>query len=165
MKRENAVVVNHFMSSNLENFFELLAIQQSFDINKDQLYVNLIKAQQYIHPDKTITKSNLEKIEAAELSRKINLAYQVLLDDKKRAEHLLCLSGIYVNQEDSNVKPTDELLNEIFKLSEEGIMPEELKLKQQESIDDFREKFLAGKLQEAAQAIIKLQYLNKVKIS
>ena len=59
MRKVNVDVESLSMSS---NYFELLGVQQDFDIDKDLLHKNYIKLQQLLHPDKSINKPNSEKI-------------------------------------------------------------------------------------------------------
>ena len=159
MKKENAAVVNLSMFS---NFFELLNLEQKFDINQEQLQNNYIKLQNILHPDKLNSKSHAEKIIAIEAASKLNEAYHILKDNKKRAEYLLSLNKIIINQEtDNNVHPDPMMLNEILELSEDPDLKLITKMKA-ECWNNFKENYSKNMLNEAAQAIIKLQYLNKI---
>ena len=149
----------------MSNFFNLLNLEQIFDIDKDELHKNYIKLQQVLHPDKQINKSHVEKIMAMEYATKLNNAYQTLSDDKKRAEYLLSLDGIIINQEEgNNVAPDPIMLNEILEISEN---PESynISLMKEEAWNIFKRNYIKRDLQEAAQSLIKLQYLNKIKSS
>jgi molecular chaperone HscB len=150
---------------NESNYFKLLGIEQIFKIDQENLYQNYLKLQQILHPDKLLSKSNSEKLIAMEYASKINNAYEVLKDDKKRAEYLLYLEGVIINQEDgNNVDPSPLMLLEILEISENPLL-QEIEQMQQECWDNFNNNYSKGDLQNAAQAIIKLQYLSKVKIS
>ena len=159
MKKEDVAAVNHFMHDE-ENYFLIFGIDKSFYIDKHQLYQNYLELQKAFHPDKWINKSNTEKIHAHQFSAKLNEMYNILNDDKKRAEYLLSLENIIVNSDNSNITPSQETLMEILELSEnkddkkiESIKSEAWKL--------FIENYPSN-LTEAAQAIIKLQYLSKL---
>ena len=159
MRKENVDVENLSM---FNNFFELLNIKQSFEIDQEDLYNHYIKLQSLLHPDKLNSKSRAEKIIAIEAASKLNEAYYILKDDKKRAEYLLFLNNIIINQEtDNNISPDPMMLNEILELSEDP----DFKLiseKKDECWNIFKENYSKNILNQAAQAIIKLQYLNKI---
>lgn len=160
MKKVNADVVSHFMS---DNYFNWLNLDHKFDIDKEKLYQNYIKLQQILHPDKHLHKSGSERIVAMEYAAKINKAYQILNDDKKRAEYLLSLEGIIINQEENNnIHPDPVMLNEILEINE---APEDydIPLMKAECWEGFQNNYAKGNLQIAAQFIIKLQYLNNIK--
>ena len=159
MKKENAAVENLFMFS---NFFELLNMKQNFEIDQKELYNNYIKLQSFLHPDKLNSKSHAEKIITIEAASKLNEAYYILKDDKKRAEYLLYLNKIIINQEtDNNVLPDPIMLNEILELSEDPDL-NLIKSMKDECWNNFKINYSKNMLNEAAQAIIKLQYLNKI---
>lgn len=147
---------------NNQNYFELFKIKQDFLIDKQILYENFIELQKLFHPDKQINKSNVEKSVAIKLSQVANKAYDILNDDKKRAEYLLFLTGIVINQEEGNNIEADPLmLLEILEISEN---PQDYNLDSliEESWDNFKDNFANKDFTKAAQAIIKLQYLNKI---
>ncbi len=160
MKKVDVDVGNLSMSNCMDNYFELLNLPQKFEIDKKQLFKNYIQLQQLFHPDKLVNKSSAERILGAKNSANLNNAYQVLSDDKKRAEHLLLLNNIIVNKDDSNVKPDVSMLAEIMELSE---YPNKAKIAilKHECIEIFRNNY-HDNIQKAAQAIIKLQYLTKL---
>lgn len=161
MKKENAVAVNHSMSNQL-NYFNLLGIEKDFDIDKEVLYKNFLELQKLYHPDKLINKPHIEKIASLSLASRINQAYETLNDDKKRAEYLLLLENIVINQEfGNNINPAPEMLIEILELSEDKDI-EKIELLKEEAWGKFKYNYQIKNLKEAAQAIIKLQYLNKI---
>jgi molecular chaperone HscB len=161
MKKASAAAESPFMY-NGSNFFELLAIELKFQIDKEKLYQNYLKLQQLFHPDKSANKSNSERLLSVEYSVKLNEAYQTLNDDKKRAEYLLSLVGITINQEENNsISPDPHMLNEILEISEE---PEKYNISnmQKNCLEDFETNYKIKDFTNAAKSIIKLQYLNKI---
>lgn len=147
---------------NNQNYFELFKIKQDFFIDKQILHENFIELQKIFHPDKQLNKSNGERLAAINLSQVINKAYNILNDDKKRAEYLLSLYGVIVNQEEgNNVDADPKMLYEILEISENPQDYDIAKLKLQ-CLDDFVDNFAKEEFSEAAQAIIKLQYLSKI---
>jgi Fe-S protein assembly co-chaperone HscB len=160
MKKEDVDAENPSMFDLKQNYFELLNIPQQFEIDKEQLYKNYIKLQQLFHPDKLVNKSNAEKILGLEYAANINNIYQILNDDKRRAEYLLLLRGIIVNTDDNNIKPDPLMLAEILEFSENPD-PKLIEMQIKECWKIFIESFPQD-LQKAAQTIIKLQYLSKI---
>ncbi len=161
MKKENADVENHSMFD-IDNYFKLFSLKEKFDINKKTLYKNYIRLQQILHPDKFSSKSNVEKNLAIEYTSEVNQGYEVLSDDKKRAEYLLSLKGIIINQEEgNNIHPDPALFHEILDLSEEQDETSIAKMKAG-CIEDFKILFNQGDYESAAQAIIKAQFLNRL---
>ncbi len=161
MRKANVVVVNHFMYDK-ENYFELFAVPQAVEINEKSLHSNFLKLQQLVHPDKLSSKSEAERILAAELSAKLNRGYSVLIDDKKRAEYLLYLQGIIINQEDNNNVHADPLmLNEILEMNES---PEKYNLTEIKNTcyENFKKLYIEGSYKQAAHYIMKLQYVSKL---
>lgn len=145
-----------------DNYFIMLNLEQKFDIDQKLLQENYLKLQQVCHPDKQINKTNSERIFLLEYTSKLNDAYETLKDDKKRAEYLLYLNGIILNQEEgNNVKPDPIMLSEILEMSEN---PENFTLNkvEQELWQNFSDSYNKKDLQTAAQQIIKLHYLSKI---
>lgn len=160
MKREDVVAENLFMSKIEENYFQILDLKPEFAINQQLLQQNYLKLQQIFHPDKQTNKSTKEKIIAAEFSAKLNHIYQILKDDKKRAEYLLSLHKVIINSDDSNLKPDPLMLAEILELNEEKNY-NLIKEKQADCWNEFISNY-PNDLAKAGQAMIKLQYLNKI---
>ena len=160
MRKADVAVESHSMYNLQENYFELLGIEQEFTIDQNKLQQNYIKLQQLFHPDKLIHKANAENILAMEYSAKLNHIYQILKDDKKRAEYLLSLHNIIINTDHDNVKPDLVMLDEIFELNTHK-ETESIKKEQQICWEVFNNNY-PNNLQKAAQAIIKLQYLSKI---
>lgn len=154
-------MVNHSMYDK-ENYFDLFSILESVDIDQKKLDDNFLKLQNLIHPDKLIAKDSLERIVAAEFSAKINRAYDILNDNKKRAEYLLYLKGIVINQEEgNNINADPVMLNEILEMNEN---PEQYNLEQIKNVcyEKFKDFYTNGNYKAAAQCIIKLQYVSKL---
>jgi molecular chaperone HscB len=147
---------------NIDNYFDLFSIPTEFNINKELLFSRFIELQNKYHPDKQINKLQSEKILLAQLSQEINKAYKILLNDKTRAEYLLKLQGITINQEEgNNVNPDPIMLSYILDISENPELYNIAELKEQ-CLENFYLLFKESNLQEAAKNIIKLQYLEKI---
>jgi len=145
------------------NYFELLELPQSFDVDLNELEKKYFELQRKFHPDR----------EGADMqmATTVNDAYKVLKDPLKRSEYLLSLDGVIVNDESGAVKPDKELLMEAMEqretLSEaEGKAEiESLKKEAQENrkkyIDELGIMFMNGDIDGAAKLTIRLKYLEK----
>ncbi len=98
--------------SYMSNYFELLSIEKKYDIDMDILTTQYLAMQSKYHPDmiKTMTgkQSNLA------ISIDLNTAYQILKDDFKRAEYLLLLNNIILDDAHVRQKISKDQLNDIW---------------------------------------------------
>jgi molecular chaperone HscB len=156
----------------MQNYFELLGVSQSFEVNLNDLEASYIILQQAAHPDRQVGKSDAERIAAIERSMAANDAYETLKKPLSRAEHLLALQGIIVNSDKETHKPDHALLMETLEMREaledakqDGRALEQhvadLKRAMQQCTEDMEEAFEARDYVHAAQRTIKLQYLGK----
>lgn len=146
------------------DYFELLGVEKSFDINQEQLHDNFLKLQQVFHPDKQVNKSSIEKIASIDYASTLNRAYQTLTNDQDRAEYLLSLQGINFGSENESLINLDVgMLEKVLELSENSNV-EEISQMQIECIDKFRKYYDGKKFAEATQEIVKLKYLRKIYI-
>lgn len=144
------------------NFFDLLGLKQEFDIDKQKLEQNYIKLQELLHPDKFTNKSSGERNMSLIYTTYLNNAYDALKDDQKRAQYLLSLHGIIINQEENNnVSLDSDSLEEIFEISE-ARENYNLELLKENCFTDFRSYYTKEDFAKAAISIIKLQYLKKL---
>jgi molecular chaperone HscB len=73
------------------NHFELLNLEQRYDINPASLRKQYLLKQALHHPDRA--NSDSTRIENLNISMQLNEAYKVLKDDYMRAEYLLKILG------------------------------------------------------------------------
>jgi molecular chaperone HscB len=106
------------------DYFSLLDLPRSFDIDLDALEKAYITNQQKYHPDTQQGINVCEKLKLMQQSVLINEAYQILKNPLKRAAYMLgCL-----NKEERINDP--DLLEEIFDLQEEaGSLSSEMNMK------------------------------------
>lgn len=76
------------------NYFETMGLEVKYEIDLAQLEERFLSLQYELHPDKQLHKSHLERTSDLAQVLDVNVAYNVLKSDVKRAEHLLQLSGI-----------------------------------------------------------------------
>ena len=111
------------------DYFSLLGLPRSFDIDLDALEKAYITNQQKYHPDTQQGLNACEKLKLMQQSVLINEAYQILKNPLKRAAYMLgCL-----HKEETINDP--DLLEEVFDLQEEAGS-----LSSKEDIKNFLEK-------------------------
>ena len=89
------------------NYFDLMGLEERYDISVDDLQISYIKLQKKYHPDSLDYK-------IINFSIKINEAYRTLKDNLMRANYLLKLHNFEVN----NYSLKSEILFEIFDRNE-----------------------------------------------
>jgi molecular chaperone HscB len=151
--------------------FERLGLPRDFEIGAKNLEVAYFALQRQLHPDLFVNKSDKEKALSMQQTMDLNQAFETLKSPLKRAEYILSLNGITVNIDNANTKPSQEILMESLETRErlENADKDELrtlaiqaaddKLK---AISDIKQHLAQGKLAQAAQATIKLRYLEKL---
>lgn len=83
LRRHHCAAVPH------ENFYKLLGVTESFQVDSNLLSENFKSLQRQWHPDKFVSKPQPDQQGAANMSAKLNEAYSVLRVPYKRAKHLL----------------------------------------------------------------------------
>ena len=81
------------------DFFAVFSINPAWDVDLNDLGVRYRKLQQEFHPDRYATKSDVERRVAVQAASFINQALDTLKSPLKRAQYLLTLKGIDVDQE------------------------------------------------------------------
>ncbi len=99
------------------NYFQLLELEQRYDIEQNLIRSNYLIKQMEYHPDRA--SDNLSKIRNIEISMLLNEAYKILSDDYKRAEYLLKLNGFEFNDKHLSLKLSPHELEEILEEYEE----------------------------------------------
>lgn len=161
------------MSPSPANPFALLGIPERFELDRSHLDKAYFQLQARLHPDRFVGKPEAERLSALQKSMAVNEAYQQLKDPQSRAEQLLRLKGVVVNTEKQDtVKPNASLLMEMMELGEslddvpgaEGFTTW-IKARRQEldaAFVQFEEGYQAGRYDEVAQVVIRVQYLKRL---
>src|SRR4051812_27590612 len=92
------------------NYFERFDLERKFDIDIKHLKKRYLVLQSQFHPDKA--NSEDEKMQYLNLSIEINEGYKVLIDDLLRAEYLLKLSGVNLNDEQRKAAINQNILSQ-----------------------------------------------------
>ncbi|CAK9262817.1 unnamed protein product [Sphagnum jensenii] len=99
------------------DFFQLLSIERSFEVDEKELEKQYKRLQKFLHPDLSSLKSQREQGYSADQSGQVIKAYYTLLDPLSRARYLLTLNGVSIDEEGTIHDPP--LLLEIMELREE----------------------------------------------
>lgn len=87
------------------NYFELLGLPVSFEVDSGLLNDNYRKIQKSIHPDNFSNASAMERRLSVQKAAQVNDAFHTLKTPLKRAIYLLSLSGIELNENDNSLAP------------------------------------------------------------
>jgi len=146
----------------INHFFNLYLVE-NFVIDLNILEKNYLELQQKFHPDKSL--SDLEK------SIALNESYKILSNPISRAEHLLELKNIFINDDENRLRPSLETLNEIIELQEKiencqnlaelTPMKNFLLEKIDENFWQFVKNFDEKNFVQSAQDIMKIKYFKK----
>jgi len=162
----------------VQNYFELFDLPVSFDVDPDVLAVRYRTLQQHVHPDKYVTSSAQERRLSIQHAAHINDAFEVLRNPLKRAQYLLELKGMAVNESGAGLD--HEFLMEQMELREtlEAIPQAEDPATAlnhfMEKIDNYGKEYVATlrsqfassteeSLKQANETVKKLQFINKLK--
>lgn len=153
--------------------FTRLGLAIAFELDQQKLEENYAELQQKTHPDKFVAADQVTQALAFKHNLLINEAYNLLGNDLTRAEYILKLHGIIVNQDGPEaVKPNLMLLEEILEIRsaiDESSDPAQLKnfatenqATQQATLKIITENFQAKDFTKMAEQVIKLKYLVKI---
>lgn len=151
------------------NYFELLDLEQKYDIDSLRLNKQYFFMQAKYHPDRAVPG---EKTQALEISIQLNEAYKILQDDFLRAEYLLKLKGQRFDDQilknSLTLEELEEFLSEfeaIEKASDRSSLEkmENTKLKEKVLlVTEITQKFAENKLNEALDLTVRLKYLTNL---
>jgi molecular chaperone HscB len=96
-----------------QDFFSLLGLPRSFDVEPQVLESAWKKVALAVHPDRFATRSAAEKRVAMQWSSQANEAYRILKDPMSRARYLCELSGIDLQTETNTAMSSDFLLRQM----------------------------------------------------
>jgi len=88
-----------------DNYFNLLALPISFEIDKNKLNDNYHEIQKSIHPDNYANSSDAERRLSVQKTAQVNDALATLKDPLKRAIYLLSLHEIELSAQDNKMDP------------------------------------------------------------
>ena len=95
------------------NYFQLFAIEVSFDVDLNHLSQSYQTLQKAAHPDRFAHASSQEQLFSVQKSAEINDAYQTLKHPLKRAEYILTLRGVEIPNEQKTFSDTSFLMQQM----------------------------------------------------
>lgn len=101
------------MSSAQNDYFQLFALSEQFNIDTKQLEANFRKIQSASHPDRFVSASGAEKLASMQLATLSNEAYDTLKNAARRAKYLLEKQGIDAVADTNTALPMDFLMQQM----------------------------------------------------
>jgi molecular chaperone HscB len=152
------------------SYFELLKLPVIFDINLADLDKNYFSLQVEFHPDKAT--DDKQKQQFMLMSTQINAAYENLKDELKRAQVLLEISGINLEDEKARKSLSVEFLQDIWSefeiiqdLEDGGKLSEMLAnkyLQKKEIVDLLNKAFSAKNTENSLKLTMSLKYVDNL---
>ena len=96
---------NNLKNSTADNYFSLLGLALSFDVDKTLLNHNYHEIQKSIHPDKFANASDLERRLSVQKAAQINDALETLKNPLRRSIYLLSLYDVSLSDNDTSIDP------------------------------------------------------------
>jgi molecular chaperone HscB len=142
------------------DYFTRLGLAIEYDLNQDLLEKKYLEQQKKFHPDQQLNN----KLEAIQATIEINAAYKTLKSDHKRAEYILSLLGINLENIQANHNILVEAMDDRQSLENSQDLNDLLQ-QVNDQIDAGLVKFKQFLDQEdianAAQEVIRLRYKKK----
>jgi molecular chaperone HscB len=152
------------------NYFELFAIEQTYNIDQKLLQTQYFILQAKHHPDRS--RNELERRENLEYSMLINEAFKILQDDYLRAEYLLKIKGEFIDDNKLKNLLSPNQLEEILENYELIEITQDLsqlhKLHHDKNEDcqklvlKLEQEFKANNLKQALDLTARLKYLTNL---
>ncbi|KAI8918786.1 HSCB C-terminal oligomerization domain-containing protein [Entophlyctis helioformis] len=144
-------------------------LASGYDLDTADLRASFLRLQQQLHPDNFGTKSSEERLNSEQQSTLVNKAYQVLRDPLTRAQYMLQLAGVHID-ETTSVANREFLMDvmEIQESVEEAGQADLAALKRanDDSIKEAERRisdaFKQGNLQAAKDATVELKYWRNI---
>lgn len=154
----------------MHNYFELLDIEKKYDIDLHILDRQYFSMQLKYHPDRI--NSNSEKQKNLAISIELNKAYAMLKDDLARAEYLLLLNNIVLDDLTVRQGISKEQLNVVWNELEFVETTQELTklqsmlnnkiLEKQQLTKSLTTAFQNQNMQDAVDSTIRFKYLKNL---
>lgn len=152
-----------------DNYYKLLNVPEKFTIDHGTLGQRFKQLQRRWHPDKFAGADTSARARAADMSARLNLAYETLQHPARRAQHLLEIMA--PSQPVPQLDPTFlmwvvEIREQIAQARENPDLAQKLRDESRNALSScisaLRHAFDAGALDRAAVETAKLQYLNRI---
>jgi len=156
------------------NFFELFEIPASYDVDLDQLQHRYRELQKAVHPDKYASAGSHERRLSMQQTSLINQALHTLKDPVERAVYLLQLKGVEFSMDNQTTMDAGFLMEQMEMrerleavrdqadpLAELDRMSLYCRSGMDRVAEDFKTAYAADRLDDAKEAVRKLQFLHK----
>jgi molecular chaperone HscB len=159
-------------------FFDLFGIAQTFPLDLADLSARYRELQRNVHPDRFATGSDAERRYAAQLTARVNEAFEVLKSPMLRARYLLSLHGVEMDERGEATQDgaflmaqmdMRETLEEVPAQADPFAALDQLRARIQQQVDALvagLESHFASATPDALQAarenVRKLQFLNRL---
>lgn len=114
------------------NYFTLFDLPVDYQIDSSVLAPRYQELQRQYHPDRFVTASPSEQLEAVKQAAAVNDAYQILKHPLKRAEYLLLLQGLDIQNEQHTMHDTAFLMEQLELREELDAISNNIKTSQSE---------------------------------
>lgn len=159
-----------------QNYFELFEIPVSYDVDLNQLQQRYRDLQKTVHPDKYASASSQERRISMQQTSQINQALHTLKHPVERAVYLLQLKGVDFTMDNETTMDAGflmeqmEMREQLESIREQNDplavldrMSAENKSRMTAMADKFKQAYQLDELDDAREAVRKLQFLNKAK--
>ena len=156
------------------NYFELFDIPVSYDVDFDQLQHRYRELQKATHPDKYASASSQERKISMQQTSLINQALHTLKHPVERAMYLLQLKGIDFTMDNETTMDASFLMEQMEMREQLESIHEhddplavldnlslEVKSGMNSMADEFKSAYASEQLNDAREAVRKLQFLYK----
>lgn len=159
-----------------QNYFELFEIPVSYDVDVNQLQQRYRDLQKAVHPDKYASASSQERRISMQQTSLINQALHTLKHPVERAVYMLQLKGVDFTMDNETTMDAGflmeqmEMREQLESIREQNDplaaldrMSAENKSAMMAMADKFKQAYQLDELDDAREAVRKLQFLNKAK--
>jgi molecular chaperone HscB len=162
------------MSATEKNFFQLLSVPQSFEVDMNLLTDNYRQLQRATHPDRFANASERERLLSVQQAAQINDAFNTLKKPLSRARYLLGLAGVSTDEENNTAMDPmflmqqmelREAMAEVQDLDALGALLDDIDAQRRNLMQALKDSLSSDEndaLQQAAQLVQKLQFFDKL---
>lgn len=150
----------------LQDYFSLLSLPRSFEVDAAALEQSYFALQREYHPDRFAKASAEERAIATQMSVRVNDAYQTLKSPLARAQYLLQLAGwLETKPDQATLVESMEMQEQLAEATHEAAMMALAKsagTAQEKCLAGLSSAFAAPDYARAAQLALRLSYVSKL---
>ncbi|MDF1832422.1 MAG: Fe-S protein assembly co-chaperone HscB [Porticoccaceae bacterium] len=160
-----------------DDYFQIMQVPPSFDIDGAVLSENYLKLQSQFHPDRFAGKSDQEQRLAVQMASAVNHAYDTLRSPLLRAAYLLKLQGLDSSGENTTVSDMNFLMSQmqlreqlgaVTTANEPFVALDLVATKVAQELSNlqaqFGEQYGQKAFDAAAETLLKMQFFNKLQL-